>query len=464
MSNPPVMMAHAEVTRFEPPTGGGANDVVTEDSAALEFVTARGDDLRFCHDTGCWFRWNDNAWVQDRTKLAFQWARELARRLAEDMGERQRYTMLKTSFATGVEKFAKGDQRVAVTIDFWDSDPWLLGTPDGTVDLRTGALRPPFREDGITKSTLVAPNNSDCPRWLQFLSETTGADSELIRFLQQWCGYSLTGATREHALVFVYGPGGNGKSVFLNIVTAILKQYAATAAMDTFTASRNEKHPTDIAMLRGARLVTASETEEGRAWAESRIKQMTGGDRLTARFMRQDFFEFVPQFKLMIVGNHKPVLRNVDEAARRRFLIVPFERKPEKPDRELEAKLMKEAPGILQWMIQGCIDWQRNGLLKPASVIAATEEYFSDQDLFAHWLADECECEVGNMELSEASSPLFRSWSDFAKSAGNSPGTQQSFKDQMIRHRFKFVRGRKAREFFGIRLKPKTVGFGEQDR
>src|SRR6185503_17730437 len=166
-------------------------------------------------------------------------------------------------------------------------------------------------------------------------------------------------------------------------------------------------------MLRGARLVTASETEEGRAWAESRIKQLTGGDRIAARFMRQDFFEFTPQFKLTVVGNHKPVLRNVDEAARRRFLIVPFERKPERPDRELEHKLMAEASGILQWMIEGCIDWQANGLLKPACVLAATEEYFSDQDLFAHWLAEECVCEPGNMDRSETSSSLFKSWRDF---------------------------------------------------
>jgi putative DNA primase/helicase len=183
---------------------------------------------------------------------------------------------------------------------------------------------------------------------------------------------------------------------------------------------------------------------------------MTGGDRISARFMRQDFFEFIPQFKLTIVGNHKPVLRNVDEAARRRFLIVPFEQKPAEPDRRLEQKLMAEAPGILQWMIEGALDWQANGLLKPPSVIAATQEYFSDQDLFEHWLDEECQCAVGNSDFSETSSALFRSWRDYALSAGNSPGTQQSFKDQMTRHGFKFYRGRKAREFFGVRLKPEA--------
>ena len=156
----------------------------------------------------------------------------------------------------------------------------MLGTPGGTVDLRTGELRDSERSDGITKTVAAAPDGGACPQWLKFLEETTGADQDLIRFLQQWCGYCLTGVTREHALVFVYGPGGNGKTVFLNVVTTIMRDYATTAAMDTFTASHSDKHPTDLAMLRGARLVTASETEEGRAWAEAKIKQMTGGDRI----------------------------------------------------------------------------------------------------------------------------------------------------------------------------------------
>lgn len=447
------MTAAFSQRRMEPTL---SNDIITEDSAAVQFVDLHGADLRYCHSTGAWFRWNNKTWFKDQTGTAFQWARELARQLAEDQDERKRYITNKTSFASGVERFAKVDPAVAVTIDYWDADPWLLGTPAGTVDLRTGLLRTSDRRDGITKSTSIAPDNSGCPLWQRFLEQTTGNDLELMRFLQQWCGYGLTGITREHALVFVRGPGGNGKGVFLNIVTGILQSYATTAAMDTFTASHADKHPTDLAMLRGARMVTASETEEGRAWAESRIKQMTGGDRISARFMRQDFFEFVPQFKLTIIGNHKPVLKNVDDAARRRFLIVPFERKPAHPDRELEQKLMAEAGGILRWMIEGCLDWQANGLVKPASVLAATEEYFSDQDLFAHWLAEECDCEPGKNDKSETSSALFKSWKDYAMMAGNTPGTQQSFKDQMTRHGFKFFRGRKAREFFGVTLRPKA--------
>jgi putative DNA primase/helicase len=222
-----------ESQRFEP-SSPLLNDVVTEDSAAELFVQKYGEDIRFCHSTGAWFIWNGVRWRRDQVGTVFDKARRLARELGQDQDERGRKVIGKTSFAGGMERFARTDQSVSVIIDNWDCDPWQLGTPGGTVDLTTGKLGPPSRSDGITKSTLCAPLEEGCPRWLQFLDETTGSDQRLVRFLQQWCGYAVTGLTREHALVFVYGPGGNGKSVFLNVVTAILAEYAATSAMDTF--------------------------------------------------------------------------------------------------------------------------------------------------------------------------------------------------------------------------------------
>jgi putative DNA primase/helicase len=331
----------------------------------------------------------------------------------------------------------------------------LLGTPGGTVDLRTGELRPADPNDGITKSTAVTPTETvACPLWLKFLDEATGSDGELIQFLKEWCGYALTGITREHTLVFIYGPGGNGKSVFLNVLTAILSAYAATAAMDTFTASRGDKHPTDLAMLRGARLVTASETEEGREWAEARIKQMTGGDPITARFMRQDFFTFVPSFKLTIVGNHQPALRNVDDAAKRRFRIVPFTRKPARPDTELEHKLRAEWPAILRWMIEGCLEWQQHGLTKPASVTAATNDYFSEQDLLSQWLDEECDVEPLNDHKWASTAELFKSWSAYAKAAAEPTGSTKTFAPALRRHGLRQKSNGKAKGWRGIRLKP----------
>ena len=177
--------------------------------------------------------------------------------------------------------------------------------------------------------------------------------------------------------------------------------------METFTASKFDRHPTELAMLRGARMVTASETEEGRSWAESRIKQLTGGDPVTARFMQKDFFTFRPNFKLTIIGNHKPLLRNVDEAARRRFNLIPFTRTPANVDKQLGEKLKREWPGILRWMIEGCLDWQANGLVRPESVIRATESYFEDQDLMGQWLAEACDAEPGNNYKWETTATLF---------------------------------------------------------
>ena len=183
-------------------------------------------------------------------------------------------------------------------------------------------------------------------------------------------GYALTGSTQEAALFFLYGTGANGKTVFCNTVSGIHAAYAAVAPMETFIATKGERHPTDLAGLRGARLVTAVETEEGRHWNEAKIKALTGGDKIAARFMRQDFFEFVPQFKLVIAGNHKTGLRSINEAIRRRFNLVPFTVKiPEdERDERLTEKLRAEWPGILQWMIDGCLDWQADGLRPPEAV------------------------------------------------------------------------------------------------
>jgi putative DNA primase/helicase len=400
---------------------------LTEDGVALAFLNRFKDLLRYCHHTGAWYQWNGSIWRREETKLAFSWARLVCREIARegDAEDKLKATLARAATAAAVERFAQSDRAFAVTSEIWDRDLWLLGTPGGTVDLRTGMRQPARPGDYITKATAVVPGlQMECPTWKAFLKQATAGDAALIRFLQQWCGYCLTGITREHALLFIYGPGGNGKSVFLNTVAAILGDYCRTAPMDTFTAAPGDRHPTDLAMLRGARLVTATETEEGRAWAEARIKQMTGGDPVSARFMRQDFFTFTPQFKLTITGNHKPVLRNVDDGARRRFNIVPFLHKPAQPDRQLEDKLREEWPGILGWMIDGCLDWQNNGLVRPKVVVDATAEYFAAQDLLGQWLADRCQAKA----MSEASSSaLYRDWSGWAKARGEEPGTNKSF-------------------------------------
>ena len=226
----------------------------------------------------------------------------------------------------------------------------------------------------------------------------------------------------------------------------------------------NVAHPTELAMLRGARLVAASETEEGRAWAEARIKQMTGGDPITARFMRQDFFTYTPTFKLTIVGNHAPALVNVDDAARRRFNVVPFVHKPATPDRALERKLETEWPGILRWMIEGAVAWRDGGLARPASVVAATADYFDEQDLTARWLAEACEVRADDAYVWETSADLFASWAAYAKAGGEEPGTSKSMAARLRRHglrqAWKSVNGRSARCWTGVRIVREGVPYG----
>jgi len=225
--------------------------------------------------------------------------------------------------------------------------------------------------------------------------------------------------------------------------------------MDVFTASTGDKHPTELAALHGARLVTASETEEGRAWAESRIKAITGSDRISARFMRCDFFEFDPGFKIVVVGNHRPVLRNVDDALRRRLNFIPFVHKPSRKDAQLEEKLKAEWPGILRWMLDGCMDWQSNGLVRPDVVRAATDSYFGDQDLLAQWLDEMCDAQPGNPWKSATSAELFASWHVYAARAGEKPMSQKGFADTMEQRGFVRHRGSQGvRGFKGVQLKP----------
>jgi putative DNA primase/helicase len=290
--------------------------------------------------------------------------------------------------------------------------------------------------------------------WKAFLGRITAGDFGLQEYLKRLTGYALTGLTREHVLAFLYGTGANGKSVFINTISGVLGDYATTAPMEAFVASKTEHHPTELAMLRAARLVTATETEEGRRWAESKIKALTGGDAITARFMRQDFFTFTPQFTLIVAGNHKPGLRNVDEAMRRRLHLVPFTVTiPEDlRDDQLAEKLKVEWPGILQWMVEGAVEWGRSGLQPPKTVRTATAAYLQAEDAIAAWIEERCTTKADDFASNGA---LFRSWSDWATKAGEYVGKKtrltQALEDRSF-ERTKATGG--VRGFRGIAVKP----------
>ena len=427
----------------------------SEENLALCFSEQHSENLRYVAGWGRWMRWSGHMWRYDDTLSVFDHARAICRAAASEVDEEHQGTAVRLASAktvSAIEHLARCDRRHAATIDQWDADPWMLNTPAGSVDLHTGTLRPARRDDYGTKSAAVGPSGDGCILWHQFLHRVTGGDQALQAFMQRMCGYALTGSTREHALCFLYGTGGNGKGVFITTIAGILGGYAKTAPIEAFIASKMEHHPTDLAGLRGARLATVTETEEGRQWAEAKIKALTGGDRIPARFMRQDFFEFVPQFKLLIAENHKPGLRTVDEAIRRRLHLIPFTITipPIERDQKLTEKLRAEWPGILQWMIQGCLQWQRDGLNAPEVVQSATAQYLAAEDSIAAWVEDECVKQSGCWTSSKA---LFSSWTSWCERNHEPVGSKKRFTQNLESRGIQPERTANARGFKDLSLK-----------
>ena len=432
LAHGPRVQVHDLADPGEPVIGADESVWGTEDALALAFTRRYHRDWRYVAAWGRWLVWDGRRWRNEETLAATDLIRGVCRHAALQADNPKLAAKLATSGTVGgVERLARADRRHAATTAEWDADPWLLNTPGGVVDLRTGRLRAHDRADRMTKITTATPGG-DCPTWRRFLAEVTGGDADLQAYLQRVSGYCLTGSTQEHALFFLYGTGANGKSVFVNTLATILGDYAASAPMDTFMETRSDRHPTDMAGLRGARFVASIETEQGRRWAESKVKAITGGDKVSARFMRQDFFEFWPQFKLFVAGNHKPAIRNIDEAMKRRLHLIPFTITvpPERRDKHLQQKLLAERDGILAWALEGCLAWQRLGRLDPPpQVVAATEEYFEAEDALGRWLEERCVREANAKSLT---AELFTDWKQWAEAAGEFVGSQRRFSDLLI--------------------------------
>ncbi|TMS59842.1 hypothetical protein MW7_000385 [Imbroritus primus] len=454
LTHGPRLQMHDVADAAEPVVSSDESVWGTEDALALAFTRRYHRDWRYVAGWGRWLVWDGHRWRTEDTLAATDLIRSVCRQTAVRADNPKVAAKLASSgTVSGVERLARADRRHAATTVEWDADPWLLNTPGGVVDLRTGRKRSHERADRMTKITTATPGG-DCPTWWQFIDEVTGGDKELQAYLQRMVGYALTGSTQEHALFFLYGTGANGKSVFVNTLATILGDYATNAPMDTFMETRTDRHPTDMAGLRGARFVAAIETEQGRRWAESKVKNLTGGDKISARFMRQDFFEFFPQFKLFVAGNHKPAIRNIDEAMKRRLHLIPFTITvpPERRDKHLQQKLLAERDGILAWAVQGCLDWQGHGRLDPPQrVVEATEEYFEAEDALGRWLDERCVREPNAKSLT---AELFNDWKQWAEAAGEFIGAQRRFSDLLItRGLEKWRNGMGVRGFQGIGLK-----------
>jgi putative DNA primase/helicase len=428
---------------------------------AEECVARYRGELRFVPERGSWIVWDGARWRVDAELLAddliLRGLRTVAANVMKEGAKgaaRLALDLCSSARASSVTKVARSNRAIVVNVSSLDHDPWMLNTPAGLVDLRTGHLQPPNPDVLATRLTAVAPTSQFTPEWLRFLNEATGKDPELIGYMQRLCGYCLTGSTIEQQITFIFGPGQNGKSVFLNVLSGVLGDYAKTSTAEVFAESRGDKHSTDLADLAGARLVVASETKQGSNWNVTRIKSLSGGEAQSARFMRQDNFTFTPQCKLVFTGNHQPELRDVNVAIRRRIHMVPFTVTPAKRDNLLGEKLRTEWPGILSWMIEGCLQWQKYGLVAPPVVYNASQEYFDAEDVFGGWLSD-C-IEVTQDEGDYVTSlVLYRSWAEWANARHEHPGSAKRLSQAMSARGFKRMRekGTQHRGFSGLKLK-----------
>jgi putative DNA primase/helicase len=371
-------------------------------------------------------------------------------------GERVASRVASWPVMRNVAQIAETDPMMQVTTEQLDRDIYILNCMNGIVDLRTGELHPHDRSKLCTKVTAVEVDfDRGCPQWHAFLNEACNGDMELKAYLQRLAGYSATGSVKEHVLAFAHGSGGNGKGTFLGAVGAILGDYAAVASADVFLASNNQRHPTELAALMGARLVHAQEIDPSRKWDEAKVKSLTGGDKISARFMRQDLFTFDPQFTLVIAGNTKPEITNVDDAMRRRMHLIPFETKPARKDVDLPDKLKEEYPAILAWVVEGAKLWLAEGLNPPEVVVRATQEYLEGEDALGRWIEERC---VVNPNSEMGTTDAFNDFRDWARQSNEAKGkdwSQRKFSAEMRAKGYEIAKDRASRTkrvFRGLEL------------
>jgi putative DNA primase/helicase len=403
----------------------------SDDALALQFVAEHGAGLRWTPGMD-WMRDAGSHWRPDDELNRFDAARRVCRAAAlraEQRTEQKRLASAGT--VSAVLKMAQSDRRIVLSADAWDADPMVLNTPAGIVDLRSGATRARRADDYCTQVAAVAPDpTTSAPAWARFLSDVFQGDDETIAFVQRALGYCLTGDRREQKILFLHGVGANGKSTLIDMVSWLLGTYGLKLPASALMQTKAERHPTELAQLRGRRLAVSSELEEGQFWAEARIKELTGDELLTARFMRQDFFEFRQTHKHLIAGNFKPRLRGGDPALARRFVLVPFRATFEGSRRDplLPLKLRAEAPAVLAWMIAGAASWHDMGLAIPESIRGASAEYMAAHDDVGLWL-DEC-CNVGP-DYAEGAGDLYAAFRLWKQDRGEHAPSQTTWGERM---------------------------------
>lgn len=478
-NTPPVSGPLAQVVEQGP-----ATYTLTDDGNALRLIDQHAHQLRYCPQRGSWLTWGGHRWLWDSAEHVNELARSIARQLpaGSKLHDAHRARSLSTRGILAMVRLARSDQRTVIHLDQLDNQPYQINTPSGVVDLRTGRLLTPDPAMLHTRSTTITPaaayQPGDAPQWERFLADTFAGDPDLTIYLQRILGQALIGQVLEQLLPFAYGAGANGKTTLLGVVQRLVgigdQGYSISAPAELLLATANPGHPTEIARLAGARLVVTSELEDGQRFAEARVKQLTGRDTISGRFMRQDWFSFTPSHTLFLLANHQPEVRAGGEAFWRRIKLVPFLHTvpPEDRNPHLEEQLVeREGAQILAWLIAGAVDYLNHGLAQPASVEAATSSYAASTDTVGRFVDDCCETAApGTQTYAIASSKLRQAYETWCRQEGETPVSAKALGSTLIA-RFGVVstRIRTGRLLDGIRLRPdltdgQAASDGSQER
>jgi putative DNA primase/helicase len=439
-------------------------------------VVRHGQDFRYSK-AGGWMRWDGNRWATDHLGKINEAAYDTARKIRaeanlvrgrDEESIKIKETIIKWSKQSesksrldAMVNLAQSDEKIATRLEDFDQNLSLFNCANGTIDLTSGDLKSADRADLLTNmSPVVDDAGAVCPRWKQFVLEVMSGDQEMADFLQRAVGYSLTGETSEQCMFILWGTGANGKTTFIELVRHVLGTYAQAADFQTFMAKRfgpQSGPSSDIAKLRGARFVSATEGEDGQKLAESIIKQITGGDTITACFKFKEHFEFRPQLTLWLSTNHKPQVVGTDEGIWRRIRLIDFNEHFSKDD-TLATTLKSEAPGILRWAIEGLKQWQKFGLMEPQRVLRTTTDYRADEDIIVRFINDECEIAKGSETPSRKLYDAYKAW---AKDNHEIEMSERKFADSMKDHGY--VKRKKPAGMFytGLSRLGQTVPMGD---
>jgi putative DNA primase/helicase len=445
----------------------GEPEITDTDIANGRRLAARhGEDLRFTPERG-WFVWDGRRWAPDDKSVEVQArAKETALSIFDEIKEsidreaRMRHARRSQS-KNSIEAMiwlARSEPGIPARLTQFDADGWVLNVANGTLNLRTGALQQHRREDLISNLVDIAfDRQAECELFDAFLWRVTDCNDELYAYLRRFVGYLLVGDTSEQSLHFLYGLGANGKSVFCEVLLRLLGDYAVAASPDLIMVRRHAGIPNDVARLRGVRAALMNETSQGAKFDEAKLKDLTGGDTLNARFLHQEFFDFKPTHRIVIRGNHKPAINGTDDGIWRRLRLVPFTVSipPDEQDRDLLRKLEAELPGILNWALQGCREWQQDGLKPPAIIAEAVRAYREESDTLGRFIAECCDIrKLGQVK----SSSLFATYQRFCDQAGERWIAAKDFPAEMERRGFAHKRSTGGqRLFYGIEIRQSEV-------